>query len=122
MIPRYSHPEMAAIWSEQNKMATWLQVELAVCEAWTDLGVIPPDEMVQIRKAQLDHDQMNALLTEIHHDVIAFVRTVSESVGEAGRFIHFGLTSSDVIDTALAVQSLQAIDLLDLDRSPRANE
>ena len=115
MIPRYSHPEMATIWSEQNKMATWLQVELAVCEAWAELGVIPPDAIEEIRRANLDHERMNALMGEIHHDVVAFVRTVAESVGESGRFIHFGLTSSDVIDTALAVQTLQAIDLLEQD-------
>jgi adenylosuccinate lyase len=115
MIPRYSRPEMAAIWSEQNKMATWLQVELAVCEAWTQLGVIPVADMEQIRRAKLDHDKMNDLLGAIHHDVLAFVRTVAESVGEAGRFIHFGLTSSDVVDTAMAVQTLEAIDLLDGD-------
>jgi adenylosuccinate lyase len=116
VIPRYSNPEMAAVWSEQNKMATWLQVELAVCEAWADLGVVPAEALREIReKAQLDHDSMNALMGEIHHDVVAFVRTVADSVGEAGRWIHFGLTSSDVIDTALAVQTLQAIDLLDRD-------
>jgi adenylosuccinate lyase len=114
MIPRYSNPEMAAVWSEQNKMATWLQVELAVCEAWADLGVVPAEALREIReKAQLDHDSMDALMREIHHDVVAFVRTVADSVGEAGRWIHFGLTSSDVIDTALAVQTLQAVDLLD---------
>src|ERR1051325_7602185 len=115
MIPRYSRPEMAAIWSEQNKMAAWLQVELAVCEAWTELGVIPAADMEQIRKARLDHDKMNDLLGAIHHGVLAFVRTVAESVGESGRFIHFGLTSSDVVDTAMAVQTIQAIDLLDGD-------
>jgi adenylosuccinate lyase len=122
MIPRYSNPDMAAIWSEQNKMATWLQVELAVCEAWTELGVIPPDAMQQIRSAELDPQRMNNLLSEIHHDVVAFVRTISESVGEAGQYIHFGLTSSDVVDTALALQTLQAIDLLeaDLERLERA--
>src|SRR2546423_489961 len=118
MIPRYSHPEMAAVWSEENKMASWLKVELAVCEAWADLGVIPDEAMAQIRRARLDQEGMEALLKEIHHDVVAFVRTVSDSVGEAGRFIHFGLTSSDVIDTALAVQTLEALDILerDLDR------
>jgi adenylosuccinate lyase len=104
---------MAAIWSEQNKMASWLQVELAVCEAWAELELIPADDIEQIRRANLDHDKMNALMGEIHHDVVAFVRTVSESVGEAGRWIHYGLTSSDVIDTALAIQVVQAIDLLD---------
>src|SRR5205085_2643904 len=101
----------AAVWSEQNKMATWLKVELAVCEAWAELGVIPQDAMVRIREARLDQEGMEALVKEIHHDVIAFVRTVADSVGEAGRFIHFGLTSSDVIDTALAVQTLEAIDI-----------
>jgi adenylosuccinate lyase len=115
MIPRYSHPEMAAVWSEQNKMATWLRVELAVSEAWAELGVIPDEAIEAIRNARLDADRMHALLSEIHHDVIAFVRTVAESVGQAGRFIHFGLTSSDVIDTALALQTLEAIDILDRD-------
>src|SRR5919197_5538314 len=115
MIPRYSHPEMAAVWSEDNKMATWLRVELAVCEAWAELGVIPPEAMEAIRRAQLDKAKMDALLAEVHHDVVAFVRTVAESIGEAGRYIHFGLTSSDVVDTALALQAVQAIDLLDGD-------
>jgi adenylosuccinate lyase len=115
MIPRYSHPEMAAVWSEDNKLATWLQVELAVCEAWAELDVIPPDAMAEIRGARLDNTRMQALLEEIHHDVTAFVRTVAESVGESGRFIHFGLTSSDVVDTALALQTIQAIDILDRD-------
>jgi adenylosuccinate lyase len=115
MIPRYSHPEMAAVWSEPNKMVTWLRVELAVCEAWARLGVIPPEAIETIRAARLDPVRMESLLDEVHHDVIAFVRTVAESVGEAGRFIHFGLTSSDVIDTALALQTLEAIDILDRD-------
>jgi adenylosuccinate lyase len=117
MIPRYSHPEMARVWSEENKLATWTQVELAVCEGWAELGVIPSEAMVEIRRVELNQSRMHELLGEIHHDVIAFVRVLAESVGEAGRFIHFGLTSSDVIDTALAVQTLQAIDILEQDLS-----
>jgi adenylosuccinate lyase len=115
MIPRYSHPEMAAVWSEDNKMTTWLKVELAVCEAWAELGVIPPEALEEIRRARFDSSRFQTLLEEIHHDVAAFVRTISEGVGEAGRFIHFGLTSSDVVDTALAVQTLEAIDILERD-------
>ena len=115
MIPRYSHPEMAAVWSEDNKLATWLQVELAVCEAWAELDVVPPEAIAEIRGARLDKRRMEALLEEIHHDVTAFVRAVAESVGESGRFIHFGLTSSDVVDTALALQTIQAIDILERD-------
>src|SRR6266487_3877120 len=115
MIPRYSHPEMAAVWSEDNKMATWLKVELAVCEAWAEVGVIPEEALAEIRQARLDQEGMERLLKEIHHDVVAFVRTVADSVREAGRYIHFGLTSSDVIDTALALQTLEAIDILERD-------
>jgi len=117
VIARYSHPEMAAVWSEENKMACWLKVELAVCEAWAEVGVIPDEAMAQIRQARLDHEGMEALLKAIHHDVVAFVLTVADSVGDAGRFIHFGLTSSDVIDTALALQTLQAIDILEQDQA-----
>ena len=115
MIPRYSHPEMARIWSEEHKLDTWLRVELAVCEAWAELGVIPAEDMAQLRRATVDPARMEQLFRETHHDIISFVRAVAESVGPAGRFIHLGLTSSDVLDTALAVQTLEAIDLLDRD-------
>src|SRR5918912_3391617 len=102
MIPRYSHPEMAAVWSEDNTMATWLKVELAVCEAWAELGVIPPEALEEIRRATFDPARFQTLLEEVHHDTTAFVRTISESVGEAGRFLDLGLPASGVADDPLA--------------------
>ena len=118
MIPRYTRPEMARIWSEEHKIALWLQVEIAVAEAWAVRGVIPPEAMERIRQASCDLDRMREIEKEVDHDVIAFLRATGESVGEAARFIHLGLTSSDVIDTALALQMVEAADLLlaNLDR------
>lgn len=118
MIPRYTRPEMARIWSEEHKIALWLQVEIAVAEAWAARGVIPPEAMERIRQASCDLDRMREIEKEVDHDVIAFLRATGESVGEAARFIHLGLTSSDVIDTALALQMVEAADLLlaNLDR------
>jgi adenylosuccinate lyase len=118
VIPRYTRPEMARIWSEEHKIALWLQVEIAVAEAWAVRGVIPPEAMERIRQASCDLDRMREIEKEVDHDVIAFLRATGESVGEAARFIHLGLTSSDVIDTALALQMVEAADLLlaNLDR------
>lgn len=118
MIPRYTRPEMARIWSEEHKIALWLQVEIAVAEAWAVRGVIPPEAMERIRQASCDLDRMREIEKEVDHDVIAFLRATGESVGEAARFLHLGLTSSDVIDTALALQLVEAADLLlaNLDR------
>jgi adenylosuccinate lyase len=105
MIPRYSTPEMEAIWDDEARMAAWLQVELAVCEAWTRLGRIPEGAMVEIReKAAFDVDRVNEIEQTTQHDVIAFVSCVAENVGEASKHIHYGLTSSDVLDTGLALQ------------------
>src|SRR6266508_1453220 len=115
MIPRYSHPEMARVWSEEHKAELWLKVEIAVCEAWAELGAIPPEDMEAIRGATLNLPRMDELFRETHHDIIAFVRSVAERVGSAGRFIHLGLTSSDVLDTALALQMLEAADILSSD-------
>ncbi len=115
MIPRYSEPEMACVWSEDNKLQTWLRVEIAVAEAWAELGVIPEAALPAIRAATLDTARFAQLEAETHHDMIAFVRTVAERLGDAGRFIHLGLTSSDVLDTALALQVREAVALLDGD-------
>jgi adenylosuccinate lyase len=105
MIPRYSTAEMAAVWTDEARMAAWLQVELAVCEAWTRLGKIPDDAMTEIRaKAAFDVDRVNEIEETTQHDVIAFVSCVAENVGEASKYIHYGLTSSDVLDTGLALQ------------------
>ncbi len=105
MISRYSRPEMSSIWSDESKYNSWLRVEIAVCEAWAEYGRIPQKALRDIKKkAAFDVDRINELEKEIKHDVIAFLTSVAEHVGENSRFIHLGLTSSDVLDTALALQ------------------
>jgi adenylosuccinate lyase len=112
MIEKYTRPEMGAIWSEERKIALWLRVEVAVCEAWAEEGAIPAAALPAIRAATVDLARMREIERETEHDVIAFLRAAGETAGEAGRFIHLGLTSSDVIDTALSLQTLEAIALL----------
>ena len=108
MIERYSLPEMAAIWSPAHKTDAWLQVELLVCEGWAREGVIPAEAMEKIRSASYNAGRMQEIEQETHHDVISFLRSVQEQLGPEGRFIHLGLTSSDVLDTALASQLKEA--------------
>ena len=103
---------MKKVWSEETKFDKWLKVEIAVCEAWAEQGVIPKKAIPKIRKACCDLKRMEEVLKETHHDVTAFLKSVSESLGEESRFIHLGLTSSDVIDTALAMQMVEAADIL----------
>src|ERR1700730_3712084 len=112
MIERYSRPEMAAIWSATHKSDTWLKVELLVCEAWAREGVIPPDAMAKIREAHYNPQRMQEIEQETHHDIISFLRSIQEQLGPEGRFIHLGLTSSDVLDTGLAAQLKEAGQLL----------
>ncbi|MDP2660590.1 MAG: adenylosuccinate lyase, partial [Dehalococcoidia bacterium] len=112
MIERYSHPQMAAIWSDKHKFEVWLRVELAACEAWSLLGVISPEDLAKLIQARLDHQRMTEILQRTHHDMTAFVGAVTESLGPEGRFLHYGLTSSDVMDTALSIQMVEAADLL----------
>jgi adenylosuccinate lyase len=112
MIERYSLPEMAAIWSASHKTDLWLQVELLVCEGWAREGAIPQEALAKIRQAQYDAERMKEIEQETHHDVISFLRSIQEQLGPEGRFIHLGLTSSDVLDTALAVQLKEASVLL----------
>jgi len=112
MIERYSRPEMKRVWSDENKFDKWLQVEIAVCEAWAEQGVVPKEAIPEIRKAKCDLGRMEEVLKETHHDMTAFLRSVAESIGDESRFIHLGLTSSDVIDTALALQLVEAADIL----------
>ncbi|MDZ8257933.1 adenylosuccinate lyase [Nostoc sp. ChiQUE01b] len=113
MIERYTLPEMANLWSEAYKLKTWLQVEIAVCEAQAELGYIPSEAVEEI-KAKADFDPKRVLEIEavVRHDVIAFLTNVNEYVGDAGRYIHLGLTSSDVLDTALALQLVASLDIL----------
>jgi adenylosuccinate lyase len=113
MIPRYSREAMARIWSEENKFASWLKVELAAMAALADAGFIPAEVPERARdKAQCDAERILAIEKETHHDVAAFVDQVADCLGEDGRYFHFGLTSSDVLDTALALRLKQAADLL----------
>lgn len=114
MIERYSLPEMAAIWSSTHKSDTWLQVELLVCEGWAQEGVIPPEAIEKIRRARYNAERMRKIEQETHHDVISFLRSIQEQLGPEGRFIHLGLTSSDVLDTGLAAQIKEAGALLTL--------
>ncbi len=108
MIDRYTLPEMGAIWSERTRIDKWLDVEKAVCEAWFQRGRIPLDAIERIRVATCDVERMKEIERETDHDVIAFLRATGETVGDAARFIHLGLTSSDVVDTALAMQARDA--------------
>ncbi|MGD9118414.1 MAG: adenylosuccinate lyase, partial [Dehalococcoidia bacterium] len=112
MIERYSRPRMKRVWSDENKFDQWLKVEIAVCEAWAELGVIPRKELSKIKMARVNLKRMAEILKETHHDVTAFLGSVSESLGEESRFIHLGLTSNDVIDTALCLQLLEATEIL----------
>ncbi|HEV8254750.1 MAG TPA: adenylosuccinate lyase [Vicinamibacteria bacterium] len=113
MIARYSHPEMARIWSEENKFATWLKVEIASTEALAERGIVPRTSLETIKqKARFDAKRIEAIEAEVQHDVIAFVSDVAESVGPEGRWLHYGLTSSDVLDTALAINMRDACDLI----------
>ena len=112
MIPRYSNPEMARIWADEQKYEYWRRVEVAVCEAWAEQGVVPEDALPAIRAARFDLKRIDEFFQQTRHDVIAFVRSMAESAGPAGRYIHFGLTSSDVWDTATSLQLVEATDLL----------
>jgi adenylosuccinate lyase len=115
MIERYSRPRMKRVWTDENKFDKWLQVEIAVCEAWAELGVIPRKAIPKIKLARVNLKLMGKILKETHHDVTAFLGSVSESLGDESRFIHLGLTSSDVIDTALSLQLIEAAELLSQD-------
>lgn len=108
VIERYTRPAMGAIWSDQAKVQQWLAVELSVCEAWGRRGEIPSEDLAEIRTASIDLARMREIEKETDHDVIAFLRAVGETVGSASRFIHLGLTSSDVVDTGLGIQAKQA--------------
>ena len=113
MIPRYSLPRMSGVWSEENRFRKMLDVELYACEALAKIKKIPRQALFQIQKrARFDADKIKEIEKETNHDVIAFIRNVSEYVGEDAKYIHKGLTSSDVLDTALAVQMQEACDIL----------
>jgi len=105
VIDRYARPAMKAIWTDEGRLSRWLEVELAVCEVQAERGLIPPDAMAEIRaRAAFDPARVAEIESKVRHDVIAFLTDVAEHVGPASRFVHYGMTSSDVIDTALALQ------------------
>ncbi len=112
MIERYSRPQMKRVWSDENKFNKWLDVEIAACEAWADVGVIPRADVSKIKMARINIKRMEEILQETHHDTTAFLGAVAESLGPESRFVHLGLTSSDVIDTALSLQMVEAAELL----------
>ncbi len=112
MIERYSRPEMKRVWSDENKFNKWLDVEIAVCDAWAEVGVIPRSAIPKIKLAKCNLKRMEEILIKTHHDMTAFIGSVAEGLGEESRFIHLGLTSSDVIDTALSLQLVEASDIL----------
>ena len=116
MIPRYTHPEMGRIWSEQRRYETWLQVELAAAQAMADAGIVPPDAARDLAaKGAFDILRIEEIEKVTQHDVIAFTTAVAERVGPSARWLHFGLTSSDVVDTAQAVQMREACDVIRAD-------
>ncbi|MCL9638281.1 adenylosuccinate lyase [Priestia aryabhattai] len=113
MIERYTRPEMAAIWTEENKFKAWLEVEILACEAWSELGHIPKEDVKLIRQnASFDINRINEIELETRHDVVAFTRAVSETLGEERKWVHYGLTSTDVVDTALSYLLKQANEIL----------
>ena len=113
MLDRYSRPEMANIWSEENKYRAWLEVEILADEAWAELGEIPKADVAKIReKADFDIDRILEIEQETRHDVVAFTRAVSETLGEERKWVHYGLTSTDVVDTAYGYLYKQANDLI----------
>ena len=113
MIERYTLPEMGEIWTDNYKLKTWLQVEIAVCEAQAELGYTPQEAVDEIKaKADFDPERVLEIEAEVRHDVIAFLTNVNEYVGDAGRYIHLGLTSSDVLDTGIALQMVASLNLI----------
>src|ERR1051325_6218119 len=116
MIPRYTRPKMGRIWEDENKYQRWLDVELAVVETLAEFGIIPKYDAAEIKNcAAFSVDRINEIEAEVKHDVIAFTTSVAEHVGPASRFFHFGLTSSDVLDTALALQVADASTVINQD-------
>jgi adenylosuccinate lyase len=113
MIDRYTRPEMGAIWTEENRFKAWLEVEILADEAWAELGVIPKEDVAKIRQnASFNIDRIKEIEEETRHDVVAFTRAVSETLGEERKWVHYGLTSTDVVDTAWSYLIKQANNIL----------
>jgi len=119
MISRYTLPRMGKIWKEEEKFALWLKIEIHVCEAWVELGEIPRDALIRIKeRANFDIERIKEIEKEVKHDVVAFLTNLAESIGPEARYVHFGLTSSDILDTTLALQMKRAGEIIteDLER------
>lgn len=113
MIDRYTRPEMGAIWTEENRFKAWLEVEILACEAWSEIGDIPREDVQKIREnASFDISRIKEIEEETRHDVVAFTRAVSETLGDERKWVHYGLTSTDVVDTALSYVLKQANEIL----------
>ena len=113
MIQRYTRPVMGKLWEPENKFQKWLDVEIAACEAWAELAEIPVDALAVIKKkARFDVKRIDEIEKVVKHDVIAFLTSVAENVGHESRFIHKGLTSSDIVDTALSLLMKEASDII----------
>ena len=112
MIERYARPRMKQVWSDENKYDKWLLIELAVCEAWAQAGVIPAEDMDKLRLATYDIERLNDILSVTKHDMTAFLGSITEKLGPEGRWLHLGLTTSDVWDTATSLQMVDAADAL----------
>lgn len=113
MIPRYETKEIKAIWTDENRFSKWLDVEIAACKAWNEAGVIPDCDLKNIQeKAAFDTKRINEIEEITQHDVIAFVSNVAENIGDSGRFVHYGLTSSDVIDTASSLLLTESMNVI----------
>jgi adenylosuccinate lyase len=117
MIQRYTRPEMAAIWTEENKFKAWLEVEIFACEAWAELGIIPKEDVKKLwQNARFDIERIYEIEQETRHDVVAFTRAVSETIeGDEKKWVHYGLTSTDVVDTALSYLLRQANEIIEKD-------
>lgn len=113
MIERYGFPEMRAVWTEESKLGNWLKVEVLACEAMSELGLVPPEAVAEIKeKARFDAGRVREIEKRTRHDVVAFLENLAENIGESSRYLHLGMTSSDVLDTGLALQMRDASDIL----------
>src|SRR5699024_2929015 len=116
MIERYSREEMSNIWTDQNRYEAWLEVEILACEAWSKLGDIPAEDVLKIRQnAKVDVNRAKEIEEETRHDVVAFTRQVSETLGEERKWVHYGLTSTDVVGIVVRYVSKQANDIIEKD-------
>ena len=115
MIERYSRDEMSSIWTDQNRYEAWLEVEILACEAWSELGYIPKEDVKIRENAKVNAERAKEIEQETRHDVVAFTRQVSETLGDERKWVHYGLTSTDVVDTALSYVIKQANEILEKD-------